>query len=178
MSRLFGELRQMGYVVPDVKAAMQYWAGTCGVGPWFYADKLSVTSFTYGGKRYDDIHVSIGLANSGAMQIELIQQRSDHPSMYLDFLATNPRGGLQHWSSWPENYDELYEQALKNGFVVGQEGNAPRGRFVYFRNESHPGTVIEMSHATPERRRIFDAVRAAAIGWDGSDPIRDNWPSV
>ena len=57
-----------------------------------------------------------------------------------------------------------------------QEGDAPRGRFVYFRQEGHPGTVIEMSHATPMRKRIFDAVRAAAVGWDGSDPIRRDWP--
>ena len=110
------------------------------------------------------------------MQIELIQQRCDTPSMGREFLATHPDGGLQHWSSWPENYDELYERALANGYTVGQEGDAPRGRFVYFRQEGHPGTVIEMSHATPTRKRIFDAVRAAAVGWDGSDPIRRDWP--
>jgi hypothetical protein len=46
----------------------------------------------------------------------------------------------------------------------------------YFRNEGHPGTVIEMAHATPMRRRIFDAVREAAVGWDGRDPIRTGWP--
>ena len=80
MSRLFGPLRQMGYVVPDVEAAMRHWVEVCGVGPWFYAERLPLTAFTYGGKRYDDIHVSIGLANSGDMQIELIQQRSDHPA--------------------------------------------------------------------------------------------------
>ena len=93
------------------------------------------------------------------------------------FLARHPAGGLQHWSSWPENYDELYQRALANGYEVCQEGDAPRGRFVYFRAEGHPGTVIEMSHATPMRRRIFDAVRQAAIGWDGSDPIRRAWPT-
>ena len=54
---------------------------------------------------------------------------------------------------------------------------SPRGRFVYFRNEGHPGTVIEMAHATPTRMRIFDAVRAAAAGWDGNDPVRRQWPS-
>ena len=177
MSRLFGALRQMGYVVPDVEAAMRHWVEVCGVGPWFYAERLPLTSFSYGGKRYDDIHLSIALANSGEMQIELIQQRSDHPSMGREFLAANPKGGLQHWSSWPENYDELYQRALANGYVVGQEGDAPRGRFVYFRNEGHPGTVIEMSHATPMRRRIFDAVRDAAVGWDGRDPVRTGWPA-
>src|SRR5262249_30701331 len=101
MSRLFGPLRQMGYVVPDVEAAMQHWVEVCGVGPWFYAERLPLTSFRYGGQRYDDIHLSIALANSGEVQIELIQQRSDHPSMGRDFLVGNPKGGLQHWSSWP-----------------------------------------------------------------------------
>jgi hypothetical protein len=177
MSRLFGSLRQMGYVVRDVEAAMRHWVEVCGVGPWFYAERLPLTAFTYAGKHYDDIHVSIGLANSGDMQVELIQQRSDHPSMYRDFLAVHPEGGLQHWSSWPEDYDERYERALANGYVVGQEGAAPRGRFVYFRNEGHPGTIIEMSHATPTRKRIFDAVRAAAVGWDGRDPVRTGWPT-
>ena len=31
MSRLFGPLRQMGYVVPDVEAAMKHWIEVCGV---------------------------------------------------------------------------------------------------------------------------------------------------
>ena len=177
MSRLFGPLRQMGYVVPDVEAAMQHWIKVCGVGPWFIADKLPLTKFTYKAQRYDDLHMSIALGNSGDVQIELIQQRSDTPSMARDFLARYPEGGLQHWSSWPENYDELYERAIANGYMACQEGDAPRGRFVYFTQEGHPGTVIEMSHATPMRKRIFDAVREAAIGWDGRDPIRRAWPS-
>jgi len=64
------------------------------------------------------------------------------------------------------------------GYHPAQEGDAPRGRFVYFREEGHPGTIIEMSHATAKRSAIFDAVRQAAVGWDGSDPIRTGWPSV
>ncbi|MGE0418981.1 MAG: VOC family protein, partial [Acetobacteraceae bacterium] len=62
MSRLFGPLRQMGIVVRDIEAAMKQWVEVCGVGPWFYADRLAVTGFTYGGQRHDDIHLSIALA--------------------------------------------------------------------------------------------------------------------
>ena len=50
------------------------------------------------------------------------------------------------------------------------------GPFIYFLNEGHPGTVIEMAEATPVRMRIFDQVREAALDWDGRDPIRMNWP--
>jgi hypothetical protein len=176
MSRLFGPLRQMGYVVRDIEGAMRYWIDVCGVGPWFYVDKLPVTTFTYRGARHDGIHLSIALANSGEVQVELIQQRCDTPSMGRDFLAAG-REGLQHWSSWPENYNELYQRALANGYGVGQEGDTPRGRFVYFDKEGHPGTVIEMADLTPTRRRIFDQIRATAQGWDGRDPIRRQWPT-
>jgi len=166
----------MGYVVRDIDRAMRHWVDVCGVGPWFYVDKLPITAFRYHGIRYDGIHLSIALANSGDVQIELIQQRCDTPSMGRDFLAAG-REGLQHWSSWPEDYDAIYQRALASGYTVGQEGDSPRGRFVYFASEGHPGTVIEMADLTPTRRRIFDQIRAAAQGWDGRDPIRHQWPA-
>jgi hypothetical protein len=96
--------------------------------------------------------------------------------MYREFLSAGHEG-MQHWSSWPADYDAIYRRALANGYSVGQEGDSPRGRFVYFRQEGHPGTVIEMADATPARMRIFDAVRAAAVNWDGTDPIRRQWPT-
>ena len=61
--------------------------------------------------------------------------------------------------------------------VCGSAQYSTRGRFVYLWNEGHPGTVIEMAHMTPTRKRVFDAVRDAAKNWDGSDPIRRSWPS-
>ena len=176
MSRLFGSLRQMGYVVRDIERAMRHWVEVCGVGPWFYADKLPLNAFTYRGARHDAIHLSVALANSGDVQIELIQQRCETPSMYREFLAAG-REGLQHWSSWPEDYDARFREAIAAGHRVGPEGDTPRGPFVYFDTESHPGTVVEMAELTPTRRRIFDHVRAAAEGWDGRDPIRRTWPT-
>ena len=96
--------------------------------------------------------------------------------MYRDFLSAGHEG-MQHWSSWPDDYDVRLEHALSNGYSVGQSGDSPRGRFVYLWNEGHPGTVIEMAHMTAARSAIFNAIRNAAVGWDGSDPIRRTWPS-
>jgi hypothetical protein len=175
MSRLFGSMRQVGIVVRDIDKAMRHWVEVCGVGPWFYAERLPLTAFRYRGEPHD-IHISAALANSGDVQLELIQQRDAVPSMYQEFLRAG-REGMQHWSSWPVNYRELLDRALANGWTIGQEGESARGPFVYFQNEGHPGTVIEMAEATPTRMRIFDAVREAAVGWDGRDPIRQNWPS-
>jgi hypothetical protein len=58
MSLLFGPLRQMGYVVRDIEGAMRHWIDVCGIGPWFYADRLPLTAFTYRGARHDGIHLA------------------------------------------------------------------------------------------------------------------------
>jgi hypothetical protein len=177
MSRIFGEMRQIGIVVKDIEKAMRHWIDVCGVGPWFYAERLPMFNYRYRGKPYDTPHLSIALANSGDVQLELIQQRCQTPSLYHDFLNAGHEGA-QHWSSWPVNFHEIREKALANGWHAGQEGDSARGPFIYFLEEGHPGTVIEMAEATPTRMRIFDRVRAAAKNWDGSDPIRLNWPSA
>ena len=35
MSKFLGPIRQLGYVVPDIEAAMEYWSNVLGVGPWY-----------------------------------------------------------------------------------------------------------------------------------------------
>jgi Glyoxalase/Bleomycin resistance protein/Dioxygenase superfamily len=80
MSRLFGPMRQVGIVVRDIEKSMRHWVEVCGVGPWFYAEQLPLDEFRYKGRRYD-LKVSIALANSGEVQLELIQQRNDAPSL-------------------------------------------------------------------------------------------------
>src|SRR5882757_1501087 len=85
MSRVFGAVAQNGYVVRDIRAAMDHWINVMGVGPWYYMDRVKTDYFRHRGKD-SDVDMSIALANSGDLQIELIQQRNDAPSMYKEFL--------------------------------------------------------------------------------------------
>lgn len=171
MSKLFGPMRQAGYVVRDIEKAMLHWSNVCAVGPWFYNKKAAFSSVTYKRKDCSELQISMAFANSGDIQIELIQQRCSTPSMYLEFLASG-KEGMQHWSAWPENYHEVYRLALEKGFTVWQEGTHPRGPFAYFRSQAGQDPVIEISELTPGRRGFFDMVREAAANWDGRDPIR------
>jgi len=85
MSLYFGPVRQVGYVVHDIQQAMRRWVDL-GVGPWFYKEDVGTTEFRYHGKPSRLPNLSIALANSGDLQLELIQQRDDAPSLYLDSL--------------------------------------------------------------------------------------------
>ncbi len=172
MSRIFGAIAQNGYVVRDIHAAMDHWINVMGVGPWFYIEKVQVENFRYKGQ-VSDLDMSVAIANSGDVQIELIQQNNDAPSMYLDFLNAGHEG-LQHVAYWTKDYQALYDTALSLGYTVGHEGQigGEQGRFAYFETEAHPGTVIELSDVSGSKAVIFDYVKKASVNWDGKKPIR------
>jgi hypothetical protein len=171
MSRFFGEIRQLGYVVPDIEKAMEYWSRELGIGPWFYAPRVPVVNFKYRGQPSAPI-TSVALANSGAVQVELIQQRNDAPTMYQDFIKAG-RMGLQHIAYWTTTYDDDLARLTKQGYKIGMSGEVGhRGRFCYFETEYHPGTVIELSEVEGAKGRLFKLIREASQGWDGSNPVR------
>ena len=115
MSRIFGTIRQNGYVVRDIEAAMKHWIDVIGVGPWFYTEHFPFHGFEYKGQPSDP-HVSIALANSGPLQLELIQQRNDAPSMFKAFIDAGHEG-LQHVAYWPEDIEALVAQSQKRSAV-------------------------------------------------------------
>lgn len=171
MSRIFGEVRQIGYVVTDIEAAMRHWYETLGIGPWFYAEKIIDKDFYYHGEP-SPIERSVALANSGFIQMELVQQRNRAPSMYLDFLDAG-RTGVQHFAYWTTTFDKHMDLAIKSGMTVGMGGQVgANGRYVYFDCEAHPGTVIELSEVNGSKGALFNDIRKASEHWDGKDPIR------
>ena len=171
MSRFLGEIRQLGYVVNDIEAAMAYWSETLGVGPWFYNPRVPIENYQYDGQSYQP-HNSVALANSGYVQVELIQVRNDVPSMYRDFLQAG-RTGLQHVAYWTTDYDADLARLLAQGFKPKMSGEVGKnGRFIYFDTEYHPGTVIELSEVMGPKGKMFDLIRQASENWDGQDPVR------
>lgn len=175
MSRIFGAVTQNGYVVRDIEAAMRHWVEVLGVGPWFYREHAPIEDFRYKGEP-SQVDVSIALANSGALQIELIQQRNDAPSMYRDFLNAGHEG-LQHLAYWTTRFEDDLARVLRAGYSIGHEGRVGHpGRFAYLQTEAHPGTVVELSDNSGPKGRMFVRIAEAARTWDGKDPIRTIWP--
>lgn len=171
MSRIFGQIAQIGYVVEDIEASMRQWIRH-GVGPWFYIERVHTNYFRHRGAD-SPLEMSVALANSGDVQLELIQQRNDAPSMYREFLDAGRRGA-QHIAYWTTDFQDLYDSALAAGYIVGQEGQigGEQGRFAYFDTEHDQGTVIEISDISGPKGQMFAYIRQEAATWDGADPIR------
>jgi catechol 2,3-dioxygenase-like lactoylglutathione lyase family enzyme len=171
MSRIFGEIRQNGYVVRDLERAIDFWTRVMGVGPFFLLEHVKLDDFCFRG-RPSPLEMSLAMSNSGPLQIELIQQTNDAPSLYREFLGAGHEG-LQHVAYWTEDFDAALARAEGAGFRVGQSGSfGADGRFVYFETTGHPGTVVELSEISGIKGRFFRAIADAARSWDGTDPIR------
>lgn len=172
MSRpaLFGPVMQLGFVVPDLERAMEHWSSTVGVGPFFVLSHVQFAEVTYRGKptRAD---MSVGLAQWGEVQVELIQQFNDEPSIYRDF-PYRERGGLQHLGVMTDSVADDLARLRPLGVEAVQAGSTANGiRFAYVSTDHYPGAMIELIEHGPIDD-FFALVRRAAQGWDGRDPVR------
>ena len=169
MSQHFGAVIQMGYVVPDIDAALDHWINVMGVGPFFRFDHMHPPG-EYRGKPTDiDIHAAFSYC--GDQQIELIQQNNDAASVYRDYLSEHPDGGLHHVAFWTDGNEALLETLAKEGheFEVVQRYGTDHS---YLETATMPGTMVQLMHATEMYTGLFAMIRAAVDVWDGTDPVR------
>jgi len=170
-----GPIRQNGFVVTDIHEAMDYWISAFGVGPFFHIQDQPVNDFRHRGEQ-QDLRISVALAQSGGIQIELIQPLDDSPNAFTEF-AGRGQDGLQHVAYWTTDFDSVTAEAERRGLTLVQCGRsgsgAPNERFAYYET-SHPAApLIEISEAHGRKSQLFSAVAQAAADWDGTDPIRD-----
>jgi len=168
-----GKVNQIGYVVRDINKALDFWVNVLGVGPW-YVRHPAVEHYVYRGVP-GELNSTIALANSGDMQIELIQDDSDGPTFYKEFLSTG-REGIHHVSFWQEEeqFDSTAQRLVQAGFYLVHSGDigGQSGRFAYYIHDAQPGIVIEISSVSGAKGERFQRIAQAAKQWDGSDPIR------
>ncbi|MEM7738689.1 MAG: VOC family protein [Deinococcota bacterium] len=171
MSHIFGEIRQLAFVTDDIDAAMNYWGNTLGIGPFFIKRHITFNEFEYHGHPSPSPEISIALANSGALQIELIQQHDDAASIYREVADASK---LHHVSAWltKDDFDLQYAELTKKGYEVAQACVIPASgvRLVYFATEQgDDGLIYEISDLKEPSQyvRIMN-IQKAHEGWQGT----------
>jgi hypothetical protein len=164
-----GVVRQIGYVVRDLDQAVASWL-SMGVGPW-YVLRGQQQSASYRGEPCT-VTLSIGFANTGELQVELIHQEDDAPSIYTEFLASG-REGFHQLAWWATDFEGAVETAQSAGWpVVWSGGDRSSTRYAYLEAPAGPATIIELMEITDVTDGMAKLVREAARDWDGSAPIR------
>ncbi|MER7684445.1 VOC family protein [Streptomyces sp. NPDC097610] len=172
-----GAIRQVGYVVRDLDRALDDWL-SLGVGPWYVMRGMSV-HVLYRGQPCT-ITVSIALGNSGDLQVELLQQDDETPSIYTEFLASG-REGYQQLAWWVDDLDAAVQAIVgTTGWPVVWSSDDTKSslRYAYLEPPTGPAHVIEIMERTADTDGFAEMLRAAAAAWDGSQPIRTRTPHV
>lgn len=164
-------IMQLAFVPRDMPAAIDYWTKTVGAGPFFKMSHIAYREARYRGQR-TDIDFSILIGYWGDMQIELIEQHCDTPSIYTTWLNEG-REGLHHVCQLVDSIAEARAACAAAGATVVQEMFMDGMEAIYADAGGGPGTLIEMLQPSPAFHGLVAMMRDASRGWDGSDPVRD-----
>jgi len=172
MSQPDSQIMQIAYVVDDLDRALEHWTQAMGIGPFFVMEGLEIIDPRYRGQP-SDIDLTIALAYSGTMCVELIKQNDDGPSVYRELLDRTGNGGFHHWGIGTEQFDEEVARYRSRGYDEVFSGRVAVGdQYAYMDTQEDLGGMIELIKLTPAVRELFGNLEAAATDWDGADPIR------
>jgi methylmalonyl-CoA/ethylmalonyl-CoA epimerase len=146
------EFAQIGWVVPDINAAVNFLAGALGIAGFPKPEHMRAQDLgmTYYGQVVAGEWLTTQTYNGGSF-IELIQPVSGQ-SMFHDYLARYPAGGTQHLAfRLPvSNFDQVTSELRGKGYEVMSEVDHPIARMAFFDTYQTLGVATEIMGITPE----------------------------
>ncbi|MFT3822878.1 MAG: VOC family protein [Chitinophagaceae bacterium] len=146
------EMAQVGWVVPDIHAAIKFLSGALGIAGFHPPQHMRAQDLgmTYYGKVVAGEWLTTQTYNGGTF-IELVQPVSGQ-SMFHDYLARYPAGGTQHLAfRLPvSEFEQVTNELRQQGYAVISEVDHPIARMVFFDTYQVLGVVTEIMGITPE----------------------------
>lgn len=145
------ELAQIGWVVPDIHAAVKFLSNTLGIGfPPTEHIRAQDLDMTYYGIAAAGEWLTTQTYNGGTF-IELVQPLSGQ-SMFHDYLSRYPAGGTQHMAfRLPvSEFDRVTGDLCEQGYAVISEVDHPIARMAFFDTYQTLGVATEIMGITPE----------------------------
>jgi methylmalonyl-CoA/ethylmalonyl-CoA epimerase len=164
--KLLGAYMQIAYMTTDLHRAVRKWSFQKGVGPFVIAAHAEFESVEFDG-RSTQIDVSLAFAFSGNMQIELITQHNDAPSVFKNVDGPTPH----HLGVLTPNIKADRKTLESAGWSLRQHSISNVGTEVMFFSDAIGTELIELIASNPDMLRRHEAMRGAAAQWDGSNPL-------
>jgi hypothetical protein len=105
------------------------------------------------------------------VQIELIQQHDDTPSLYRDW-SKNATSAFHQVATVTSDYAGKLAHFEALGHEVAAESLGGRFRVAYIDTVAAFGFYTEVVEFTPRFLEQLDEISRTCATWDGSDPVR------
>jgi len=172
--RFLGERVQLAFVVKDIEATIRYWTEIMRVGPFVLIENSRGNrDILYRGQS-TPMDFFVAFSYMGDLQIELIQPKDDHPSLYKEFFDRGQEG-YHHTAFWPEDFPAACAWLEKSGFHEIGSVRMPDGTInvAYYEAPRAIGSIVEIVPLTADRMAYFSRIHRLSRDWDGqSRPSR------
>ena len=162
---------QVAYAVPDARVAARQWADQFGAGPFFVRPHIPVSDVVYRGQPSTFDHTS-AYGQWGSLMVELVQDHGTAPSVVRERYAPH-ESGLHHLAFIVADLDDITQRLVADGHTLAMTARTSNTRFHFIDAVAMLGHMIELYEESDRIRAFYEMVRAAADGWDRSDPVRE-----
>jgi len=147
-------VRQIAYAVADVREFATKHSRLHGSGPYLMVEDTEISGTIRG--RDTTFKVDVAFGQWGEMQVEVLRQKTPGPGLIHELYPEGSgRTGIHH------------------GCETVFHGTMPLGtNVVMMDTEATSGHFTELYMYTDEIRWLYEGVKAASIGFDGSNPMR------
>lgn len=162
---------QFAYVVDRLEPAVERWIRTTGAGPFFLTDSAMLRNPMYRGEP-SRAEYRIAMGFCGDVQIELIQQTNDAPSIYRELIDRQGEG-YHHFMPWITDFEGSIAAYAQEGCSVAMTADIPGiGRLAYVDGVAKFGGFIELVEPSDILPMAIQLQKDAARDWDGSADLR------
>ena len=155
------ELAQIGWVVPDIHAAMKFLSNALRIAGFHPPAHVRAQdlNMTYYGKIVAGEWLTTQTYSGGAF-IELIQPVSGN-SIFQDFIDKNPSGGIQHiaYSIPVDKLNKIISEFSDKGFPVISTFDHPIAKIVFFNTCKEIGVMTEIMGITEEGEKAVQQMK-------------------
>jgi methylmalonyl-CoA/ethylmalonyl-CoA epimerase len=158
------ELAQIGWVVPDINAAVKFLSNALGIAGFPEPQKVRAKDLdmTYYGRVVNGQWLTTQAFNGGTF-IELVQPLSGK-SMFHDYLERYPLGGTQHMAFRVpvRDFERVCSELREQGYMLISEVDHPIARMAFFDTYQTLGVATEIMGVTPEGWAAIEQMKSAA----------------
>jgi hypothetical protein len=162
---------QVAYTVDDIEAGMRRYTELLHIGPWFIVGPFVPAKGVYRGQE-TKMRVSLAVAFTGPIMIELIAQHDDSPSVYQETLKARGAHGFHHWAIGARDFDATVTHYKSLGYEEVFSDISPRGvRIVYVDTSRDLPGMLEIIEMTADVEEQYRTMQQAAAEWDGTHTV-------
>jgi hypothetical protein len=170
---IFGEARQIAYVVDDIDEAITRWHREYNVGPFLVTrNAVPLSNAYYRGEKAQTTRLNIAFAYVGDMQLELIELIGKTPGLYKEFLDRGDYG-VNHYAVLVDDFSGAYNWAMDRGWeAVIDSGIDGLARMSYIESPEKD-MVLEVIEWNPLTRPYFNGLEQRVRSADASQLVHE-----